>query len=114
MHLFIANALLAMGPAPQSNQPPPPFWVTLVPFVFIGIIFYVLLLRPQQKKNKELTEMLKSVRKGDRILTTGGILATVITVKEKTLTVRSEDSKFEVTKSAVAEITERSGESTPS
>ncbi len=54
--------------------------------------------------------MLKSVRPGDKIVTSGGVIGTVITVKEKTLSIRSADSKFEITKAAVTEITERSGE----
>ncbi len=103
-----------MGPQPQPGQPQPPWWTTMVPFLLIGVIFYFVLFRPQQRKNKELAEMLKSVRAGDKILTSGGIVAVVVTVKDKTLTVRSADSKFEVTKSSVAEITERSGESASS
>ncbi len=58
--------------------------------------------------------MLKSIRAGDKILTTGGIIAVVVTVKEKSLSIRSADSKMEVARSAVAEITERSGESSES
>ncbi len=54
--------------------------------------------------------MLKTIRAGDRIITNGGIVAVVITVKDKTLSIRSADAKLEITKSAVAEITERSGE----
>jgi len=55
--------------------------------------------------------MLKTVKAGDKIVTSGGIVAVVITVKDKTLNVRSADAKFEITKSAVAEITEHGGES---
>jgi preprotein translocase subunit YajC len=47
-------------------------------------------------------------------VTSGGVIAVVITVKEKSLSVRSADAKFEITKSAVAEITERSGETSES
>ena len=51
-----------------------------------------------------------ALKPGDRILTNSGIVGTVVTVKEKTLTLRSADTKLEVTKAAIAEITERSGE----
>ncbi len=114
MYLSTVNAILAMGPAPQPGQPQPPIWTSIVPFVLIGVIFYFVLFRPQQKKSRELAEMLKSVRAGDKILTSGGLIAVVVTVKEKSLTVRSGDAKFEITKSSVAEITERSGETTQS
>jgi len=110
MSLFIVSPVLALAPPTQPGQAPPPIWTSLVPLVLLVVVFYFLLIRPQQKKAKEHGEMLKSVRPGDRIVTTGGVVATVVTVKEKTLSIRSADSKFEVTKAAVAEITERSGE----
>lgn len=86
----------------------------MVPLVLLVVVFYFALIRPQQKKQKQQAELLKAVRSGDKILTNSGIIAIVVTVKEKSLTVRSADSKFEITKSAVAEITERSGESSES
>jgi preprotein translocase subunit YajC len=78
--------------------------------VLMGVMFYFVLFRPQQKKAKEHSALLKAVRAGDKIVTSSGIVAVVVTVKEKTLTVRSADSKFEITKAAIAEITDRSGE----
>ena len=77
---------------------------------FCGIVFYFALIRPQQKKAKDHAELLKAVRPGDKIVTTGGVVAVIVSVKEKTLSIRSADSKFEITKSAIAEITERGGE----
>lgn len=74
------------------------------------VLLYVVLLRPQTKKQKELAAMIKNIRRGDKIITTGGVIGEVITVKEKSLSIRSADAKFEITRSAVAEITERSGE----
>ncbi len=99
-----------MGPAPQPGQKPPPAWTSMVPLVLLVVVFYFVLIRPQQKKAKEHQQLLKTVKAGDRILTTGGVLGVVITVKEKTVTLRSADTKLEITKSAIAEIIERSGE----
>jgi len=73
------------------------------------VMFYFVLIRPQSKKAKEHAELLKTVKPGDRIVTSGGVVGVVVTVKEKTLSIRSADSKFEVTKAAITEITERSG-----
>jgi len=110
MFLEAFNGLLAFAPAPtQPGQQPPPMWTSLVPLVLLMVVFYVALIRPQQRKQKEHGKMLSTVRAGDKILTSGGILGTVITVKDKTLTIRSADTKLEVAKSAIAEITERSG-----
>lgn len=110
MNLSGLNPLLALAPQAQPGQPAPPMWTSLVPLILLVVVFYFALIRPQQKKQKEHTELLKTVKAGDKIITTGGMVAVVVTVKEKTLTVRSADAKFEITKSAVGEITERSGE----
>jgi preprotein translocase subunit YajC len=114
MHLISPYALLALAPPTQPGQQPPPAWVNMVPLALLVVVFYFALIRPQQKKTKEHAALLKAVRAGDKIVTASGIVAVVVTVKEKTLTIRSADAKLEVTKSAIAEITERSGESSES
>jgi preprotein translocase subunit YajC len=86
----------------------------MVPLVLLVVVFYFALIRPQQKKQREQAELLKAVRSGDRVVTSSGIIGTVITVKDKSITLRSADAKFEVSKTAITEITERSGESSES
>lgn len=54
----------------------------IAPLLLIFAVFYFLLIRPQQKKQKEHREMLKALKRGDRVLTAGGIIAKVVTVKE--------------------------------
>ena len=110
MNLFSPHALLALAPPAQPGQSAPPAWVTMVPLVLLVVVFYFAIIRPQQKKAKEHANLLKAVRNGDKIVTSSGIVAVVVTVKEKTLMIRSADAKFEITKSAIAEITDRSGE----
>lgn len=111
MSLSHISTFLAMSPPAQPGQPAPPIWTNMVPLVLLVVVFYFALIRPQQKKQKQQAELLKAVKSGDRILTNSGIIATVVTVKDKSITIRSADAKFEIIKSAVAEITERSGES---
>jgi preprotein translocase subunit YajC len=106
--------LLGLAPPAQPGQQQPPFWTSLVPLGLLVVVFYFVLIRPQQKKARQHTEMLKAVRAGDKIVTSGGVVGVVLSVKEKTLTIRSADAKFEVTKAAVSEITERGGESSES
>jgi preprotein translocase subunit YajC len=108
------NVMLAMGAPPQPGQPAPPMWTSFVPLILLFVVFYFILIRPQQKRAKQQAEMLKSVRPGDKILTSGGILGVVVTVKEKSVTIRSADSKMEIAKSAIGDIVERSGESSSS
>ena len=110
MTLFCAQPFLALGAPSQPGQPAPPIWTSLFPMVLLVVVFYFAMIRPQQKKQKQHSELLKAIRAGDKIVTTGGVVATVVTVKEKTLSVRSADSKFEITKAAIAEVTERGGE----
>lgn len=100
--------------APAGTQPNPMAgnFQTLSLVVIMFVFMYLFMIRPQQKKAKEHAAMLKTVKSGDKILTSGGIIGFVITVKEKTLTIRSADTKMEITKSAIAEITER-GEEKP-
>lgn len=82
----------------------------MVPLALLVVVFYFALIRPQQKKAKDHANLLKAIRPGDRIVTSSGIVAVVVTVKEKTLSIRSADAKLEITKSAVAEIVERGDE----
>ena len=113
MNLSGLNPLLALAPPTQPGQQPPPFWTSLVPLILLVVVFYFAIIRPQQKKAKEHALLLKTVRRGDEVLTSGGIVGEVVTVKDKTIVLRSADAKFEVTKTAVTEITRRSGESNP-
>ena len=105
-----------MAPSPPGTQANPTGemmkFVSMM--VLVVVVFYMIGIRPQQKKAKEHAALLKALKPGDKIVTTGGIVSVVITVKEKTLSVRSADAKFEILKSAVSEITERSGEATQS
>lgn len=109
MMLDTLNSLLAMAPPPQPGQPAPPMWVNLVPLVLMVVIFYFLLIRPQSKKAKEHAELLKSLKPGDKVFAAGGLVGVVVSVKDKTVTLRSADTKLEVLKSAISEVTERAG-----
>jgi len=96
--------LSAQAAAPAEG---PPAFVTFLPLVLIMVIFYFLILRPQKKKAKQHENTLKTLKPGDKILAGGGLVAVVISVKEKTVSIRCADSKLEILKSAVTEITER-------
>ncbi|MEN9573336.1 MAG: SecYEG protein translocase auxillary subunit [Verrucomicrobiota bacterium] len=100
--LFAAEAVPGTG----SGATPPPMWTNIVPLALMIVVFYFLLIRPQQKQAKQQDELRKALKKGDKIVTTSGILATVVGVKEKSLSIRSDDSKFEILKSAVAQVVE--------
>src|SRR5687768_16832980 len=104
------TALIAMGQPPKEGEAAPPFYITMAPFILMLVVFYFILIRPQQKKAKEHQQLLQGLRSGDKVMTSGGIVGVVVSVKEKTVTLRSADTKIEILKSAVAEITERGAE----
>jgi len=115
MDLNYSQLILAMAPPASGQQGSAQAWTSLVPLVLLMVVFYFVLIRPQQKKAKQHAEMLKTVKPGDKIVTSGGVIGVVITVKEKGgVTIRSADAKLEITRSAIAEITERSGENSES
>jgi preprotein translocase subunit YajC len=74
-------------------------------FAAIFAIFYFLLIRPQQKQKRDREQMLSAIKKGDRIVTTGGLHGTVTGLSENTVTVRVADQvKLEFDRSAVGRI----------
>lgn len=114
MIFSLANALLAMGQQPgQQPGGGAPWYLQYFPLFLMVFVFYFVFIRPQQRKAKEHDSMMKGIRSGDKIVTSSGIVGIVVSVKEKTVAIRSADTKLEVLKSAVTEITERSGEPSP-
>jgi len=78
------------------------------PLIFIVIIFYFLLIRPQQKRAKETKQMLDNLKKGDKIITSGGIYGLIEGLNEKTITIKiAENVKIKALRSSVTAV--RSG-----
>lgn len=85
---------------------------TLIMFALIIGIFYFMILRPQQKRQKERQKMLDSVKKGDKVVTAGGLHGTVAGLDEKTVLLQvSENVKMKFDRSAVSVVV-REGETT--
>jgi preprotein translocase subunit YajC len=79
----------------------------LVPMLLIIGVFYMLLIRPQQKRQRELQETIAQLKAGDRVVTTGGVIGTITTVRDTSFLIRSADkSILEIARSAVAGIQE--------
>ncbi|EAX46759.1 preprotein translocase, YajC subunit [Thermosinus carboxydivorans Nor1] len=73
------------------------------PIVLMGVIFYFLLYRPQQKEQKKRTEMLNALKKGDRIVTIGGIYGTITAINDKVVTLKVADKvEIEIARTAVS------------
>ena len=67
------------------------FLSSMLPLIFLFGIFYFLIIRPQQKQAKEHKEMLESLKKGDKIITTGGLIAEVVKPEEDFIKVKLND-----------------------
>lgn len=80
--------------------------IGLLPLVFIFVIFYFLLIRPQQKRQKDWAAKLETLKTGDRIVTSGGMKGTIIAVKDDAfhLRVPPDNLRIEVIKSAVVSV----------
>ena len=80
-------------------------WYTLIMFAAVILIFYFLIIRPQRKRDKEAKDMLASIKKGDKIVTIGGIRGTVAIVKESTIIVKVDDNtRIEFSKNAISAV----------
>jgi preprotein translocase subunit YajC len=81
------------------------WYMQLLPFAFIFIIFYFLLIRPQQKRQKQHQQLLSNLKTGDKVITTSGIHGLIANVKDTTFLVKIADNvKIEVDKNAIASV----------
>lgn len=96
-----------LGAAPVEGQQaeggPAGMLMSLLPFLLIIVIFYFFMIRPQNKKQKETERMLNALKKGDKVVTIGGVHGVVSSVKDKTVIIKVDDNaKIEFTRSAIS------------
>jgi len=82
-----------------------PTFVSLVPFILIMVVFYFLIIRPQQTQQKKHRELISRLKKNDEVITSGGIHGTIVNVKERTFILRiDENVRIEVDKTAISSV----------
>ena len=94
--------LLAAG-----EQQSAPMWVGLTPFLLIFVIMYLLILRPQKRKEDERQKLLNAVKKNDRVVTIGGIHGKVVTIRDDEVVLKLDkkgDLRVTFNKSAISRI----------
>ena len=102
---MISQAMAMAGGEGQGSGNP---FMSLVPFLLVIVIFYFLLIRPQQKRQKDHRKLVESLTKGDKVVTSGGIHGTVVGVKEDIVVVKvAENVKLEISKGSVAAVVQR-------
>ena len=100
--MFITEAMAATEAA--ATVEPSPMTGFLIQLILVFVIFYYMLIRPQKKKMEEHEAMLKAIKPKDKIITNGGIYATVAKIDDETLTVEiAEGVKIKISRSSVRE-----------
>jgi len=79
---FIIQSMLMSQP--QQGQKP---WATFIPLILIMVVFYFFLIQPQRKRQKELKNFRDSLKKGDKIITAGGIYGKINNISENIVTI---------------------------
>jgi len=93
------------GGAPVGNPLGGPSLVSFVPFVLIFVLFYVLMILPQQRQRKKHQAMLNALKKGDRVVTSSGLIGSVTNIHDDVVTLQIADNvKVKLLRSAVASL----------
>jgi preprotein translocase subunit YajC len=100
---------LAQGTAPAAGQPQGGTFQMFVPMILMFVLFYFIAIRPQRKKQQELSAQIAALKGGDQIVTTGGLYGVVSSLQEKTITLKIADNvKIKLDKAAVAAVVKKS------
>lgn len=98
---MVTLTLAAAGGGPEA--PSPMFWVGYIAILFA--IMYMMVIRPQRRREREKQELISKVKTGDRVLFGGGLIGVVTNVKEKTLVIKIADkTKVEALRSSVVQV----------
>ncbi len=103
---MFAQIAHAMGQAPAGQQPPQGGGLmSLAPLILIFVIFYFLLIRPQQKKTKAHQDMVNALKTGDRVITNGGIYGRITKADEAVVTLEIADKvRIKISRQAIASL----------
>lgn len=108
---FVTTLLAFAAPPPSNSQDANAgnraMITQLTMMLFIGLVFWLLFIRPQSKKAAEQAALVKQLKRNDKVTTTSGIVGTVVSVRDDSVTLRSGDSTVEVTKNSITQVTEK-------
>ena len=108
--LFTEKAFAFGGGQPAEGAEAPSMLVTMFPFILMFVILYLLIIRPQQKKQKDHQRMIDDLQKGDRVVTSGGVHGTITGIKEQEgiLVVQvAKEVRIEVSRGSISRVDER-------
>ena len=109
MHAMISTILFLAQQSASPAAPQADLLQTLLPFLFMGVLFYFLLIRPQQKRQKQHQQLLANLKTGDKVVTSSGIHGLIANVKETTFLLKIADNvKIEIDKSSISGVEKQS------
>lgn len=109
LSFFIEQAGAMGGPPAPTGGEQPNMLVTMLPFVLMFVVMYFLIIRPQHKKQKDQQAMIDALKKGDKVVTSGGVHGTITGIKEKEgiLVIQvAKDVQIEVSRGSITRVAE--------
>ena len=111
MLFFLVEPAYALGGGGGGAAPSGNPIAQLLPFLLMFVVLYFLILRPQIKKQKDQQKMIEGLKKGDKIVTTGGIFGVITNLKDDTISVKiAENVRVEMSRAAVTRVREDGGD----
>jgi preprotein translocase subunit YajC len=105
----VIDIAYAQGLGQGEGGGPLLMFLQFLPFLLVFVIFYFLLIRPQSKRQQALQKMIEGLKRGDRVLTSGGMYGEVLDLKDKTVVLKVADNvKIEFTKQSVVGVESKS------
>ena len=105
---FVNTILAAVPPGTQdANAGTRAMVQQLAMFAFMGVVAWLLIIRPQSKKAADLAALLKQVKRNDKVVTSGGLVGVIVAVRDDSVTLRTGDSTVEITKNSISQVTEK-------
>jgi len=108
-----AHGLYVLWFAPSGQNAGGGLAVFMIQIAALIAIFYFMLIRPQRRQQERHRQLLASLQRGDRVVTSGGIVGEVVHLKDDEVTVKSGESRFVVLRANIANILNRSVEAKP-
>lgn len=106
MNMIFATLAMAPPPGEGGQEQSPVYMIGWL--VLMIAIFYFLMIRPQQRREKERRKLIDNIKTGDQVVFSGGILGVVTNVKDKTFTIKiADNTKIEVSRAAVSQVLEK-------
>ena len=88
--LLISSVVFIGGCFPAEGEGQGDPWMTFVPLILIFVVFYFLMIRPQRKKQQEHRQLIDELKRGDRVVTAGGIYGAIESISEDSVTIKVE------------------------